>query len=168
MALMPKRVKHRKSQRGRIRGNASRGNRVVHGDFALQATQGGWLSAQNDRGRAHRRPAVPAHRGPACTSASSRTNRSPRFRWKPAWVRERENRSSGPRSFGPGRCCTKFRRHVGGGGADVFRAPGPQDAGAGPVFASPLELKAASCNDAAAVESDFGKVGRFCRWSRDV
>ena len=46
MALMPKRVKHRKSQRGRIRGNASRGNRVVHGDFALQSTQGGWLSAQ--------------------------------------------------------------------------------------------------------------------------
>ena len=29
MALMPKRVKHRKSQRGRIRGNATRGNRVV-------------------------------------------------------------------------------------------------------------------------------------------
>jgi large subunit ribosomal protein L16 len=46
MALMPKRVKHRKSQRGRIRGKATRGNRVVHGDFALQATQGGWLSAQ--------------------------------------------------------------------------------------------------------------------------
>src|SRR5882757_11325338 len=45
MALMPKRVKHRKSQRGRIRGNATRGNRVVFGDFALQATQGGWLSA---------------------------------------------------------------------------------------------------------------------------
>src|SRR6202042_608820 len=47
MALMPKRVKHRKSQRGRIKGNASRGNRVVHGDFALQAPQGGWLSAQS-------------------------------------------------------------------------------------------------------------------------
>ncbi len=47
LALMPKRVKHRKSQRGRIRGNASRGNRVVHGDFALQSTQGGWLSAQS-------------------------------------------------------------------------------------------------------------------------
>ena len=46
MALMPKRVKHRKSQRGRIRGNATRGNRVVFGDFALQATQAGWLSAQ--------------------------------------------------------------------------------------------------------------------------
>ena len=45
MALMPKRVKHRKSQRGRIRGDASRGNRVVFGDFGLQAMQGGWISA---------------------------------------------------------------------------------------------------------------------------
>ena len=46
MALMPKRVKHRKSQRGRIKGSATRGNRVVHGDYALQTTQGGWISAQ--------------------------------------------------------------------------------------------------------------------------
>ena len=46
MALMPKRVKHRKSQRGRIKGDASRGNRVVFGEFGLQATQGGWLKAQ--------------------------------------------------------------------------------------------------------------------------
>ncbi len=45
MALMPKRVKHRKSQRGRIKGNATRGNRVVFGDFALQSMQGGWLPA---------------------------------------------------------------------------------------------------------------------------
>ena len=45
MALMPKRVKHRKSQRGRIKGNATRGNRVVFGDFGLQAMQGGWISA---------------------------------------------------------------------------------------------------------------------------
>ena len=46
MALMPKRVKHRKSQRGRIKGNATRGNRVAFGDFGLQAMQGGWVSAQ--------------------------------------------------------------------------------------------------------------------------
>ena len=45
MALMPKRVKHRKSQRGRIRGDASRGNRVVFGDFGLMAEQPGWLAA---------------------------------------------------------------------------------------------------------------------------
>jgi large subunit ribosomal protein L16 len=46
MALMPKRVKHRKSQRGRLKGNATRGNRVVHGEFGLQSMQGGWVSAQ--------------------------------------------------------------------------------------------------------------------------
>lgn len=46
MALMPKRVKHRKSQRGRIKGNATRGNRVVFGEFGLQAMEGGWISAQ--------------------------------------------------------------------------------------------------------------------------
>src|SRR4051794_18012800 len=46
MPLMPKRVKYRKSQRGKLRGNASRGNRVVFGEFGLQATEGGWLSAQ--------------------------------------------------------------------------------------------------------------------------
>ena len=46
MALMPKRVKHRKSQRGRIKGSATRGNRVVFGDFGLQAVQGGWIKAQ--------------------------------------------------------------------------------------------------------------------------
>ncbi|MFP6611499.1 MAG: 50S ribosomal protein L16 [Pirellulales bacterium] len=42
---MPKRVKHRKSQRRRIKGNASRGNKVVFGDFGLQAMEGGWISA---------------------------------------------------------------------------------------------------------------------------
>ena len=46
MALMPKRVKHRKSQRGHLKGNATRGNRVVYGDFGLQSMQGGWITAQ--------------------------------------------------------------------------------------------------------------------------
>lgn len=46
MALMPKRVTHRKSQRRRIKGKATRGNRVVFGDFGLQAMEGGWISAQ--------------------------------------------------------------------------------------------------------------------------
>ena len=45
MAMMPKRVKHRKSQRGRIKGNATRGNRVVFGEFGLQAMEGGWIRA---------------------------------------------------------------------------------------------------------------------------
>ncbi len=46
MPLMPKRVKFRKTQRGKIRGNATRGNAVSHGDFGLQAVEGGWLSAE--------------------------------------------------------------------------------------------------------------------------
>lgn len=46
MPLMPKRVKHRKSQRGRVRGNATRGNYVSFGEYGLQALEGGWLSAE--------------------------------------------------------------------------------------------------------------------------
>jgi len=45
MALMPKRVKHRKEQRGRIRGNATRGNTVAIGDWGLQTVQGGYVKA---------------------------------------------------------------------------------------------------------------------------
>ncbi|MBM4037453.1 MAG: 50S ribosomal protein L16 [Planctomycetes bacterium] len=43
---MPKRVKHRKSQRGRIRGNATRGNYVAFGEFGLQALGPAWLTAR--------------------------------------------------------------------------------------------------------------------------
>lgn len=46
MPLMPKRVKFRKSQRGRVKGNATRGNTVAFGDYGLQALEGGWLSAE--------------------------------------------------------------------------------------------------------------------------
>ena len=46
MALMPKRVKYRKSQRRRIRGNASRGNTVAFGDYGLQSLEAGHISAQ--------------------------------------------------------------------------------------------------------------------------
>lgn len=44
--LMPKRVKYRKSQRGRVRGKATRGNTVAFGDFGLQALEWCWLSAR--------------------------------------------------------------------------------------------------------------------------
>lgn len=46
MALMPRRVKHRKVQRRRIRGKATRGNTVAFGDWGLQALQPGHVSAQ--------------------------------------------------------------------------------------------------------------------------
>ena len=47
MPQMPKRVKYRKSQRGKVKGNATRGNTVSYGDFGLQALDGGWLSAES-------------------------------------------------------------------------------------------------------------------------
>ena len=47
MPLMPKRVKFRKSQRGKVRGNAQRGNTVTFGDFGLQSLDSGWLSAES-------------------------------------------------------------------------------------------------------------------------
>ncbi|HUN81695.1 MAG TPA: 50S ribosomal protein L16 [Phycisphaerae bacterium] len=46
MALMPARVKYRKHHRGKVRGNATRGNTVSYGDFGLQVLQSGWISGR--------------------------------------------------------------------------------------------------------------------------
>lgn len=40
MPLMPKRTKHRKMQKGRMRGKATRGNRVTDGEYGIQAVTG--------------------------------------------------------------------------------------------------------------------------------
>lgn len=44
--LMPKRTKYRKQQKGRIRGNASRGTRVDFGDFGLKALEPGRVTSR--------------------------------------------------------------------------------------------------------------------------
>lgn len=46
MAMMPKRVKYRKTQKGRIRGNATRGNYVAFGEYGLQSLEPGKISAE--------------------------------------------------------------------------------------------------------------------------
>ena len=43
--LMPKRTKHRKVHRGKMRGKATRGNFIAYGDYALQATECGWVKS---------------------------------------------------------------------------------------------------------------------------
>ncbi|MDF2502577.1 MULTISPECIES: 50S ribosomal protein L16 [Clostridium] len=43
--LMPKRVKRRKVQRGRMKGKATRGNFIAYGDYGLQATECGWITS---------------------------------------------------------------------------------------------------------------------------
>ncbi len=45
MPLMPKRTKHRKMQKGRNRGKATRGNVVNEGEYGLQATTAGWIKS---------------------------------------------------------------------------------------------------------------------------
>ena len=46
MALMPKRVKYRKSQRGRMKGNALRANYVAFGEYGLQALETSWITGK--------------------------------------------------------------------------------------------------------------------------
>jgi large subunit ribosomal protein L16 len=46
MPLMPKRVKYRKPQRGKVRGKASQGNSVAFGEYGLQALAIGLISAR--------------------------------------------------------------------------------------------------------------------------
>jgi large subunit ribosomal protein L16 len=46
MALMPKRVKYRKSQRGKMKGNATRQNYVAFGEYGLQALEMSWITAR--------------------------------------------------------------------------------------------------------------------------
>lgn len=43
--LMPKRVKHRKVQRGRMKGIATRGNAVTNGEFGLKALEPAWITS---------------------------------------------------------------------------------------------------------------------------
>ena len=44
--LLPKRVKYRRQQRGRMTGKATRGNKVTNGDFGLQALQPAWITSR--------------------------------------------------------------------------------------------------------------------------
>ena len=44
--LMPRKVKHRKQQRGRLTGTAKGGTEVTFGDFGIQALEPGWITAR--------------------------------------------------------------------------------------------------------------------------
>ena len=43
--LMPKRVKHRKQQRGKMRGRAYRGNKVTYGEYGIMAMEPTWITS---------------------------------------------------------------------------------------------------------------------------
>ncbi|MDQ4133952.1 MAG: 50S ribosomal protein L16 [Actinomycetota bacterium] len=44
--LMPKKVKHRKQQRGRLAGRAKGGTQITYGDYGIQALEPGWITAR--------------------------------------------------------------------------------------------------------------------------
>jgi large subunit ribosomal protein L16 len=44
--LMPKKVKHRKQQRGRMKGKTKGGSEVSFGDYGIQALEPGWITAR--------------------------------------------------------------------------------------------------------------------------
>ncbi len=46
MLLQPKKTKYRKSQKGRVRGIATKGNSLAFGDYGLKVLEGGWLTSQ--------------------------------------------------------------------------------------------------------------------------
>ena len=44
--LMPKKVKHRKHHRGRLKGNTKGGSQVTYGEYGIQALEPGWITAR--------------------------------------------------------------------------------------------------------------------------
>ena len=47
--LLPKRVKYRRQQRGRLTGKAMRGNTVTYGEFGLEAIEPAWITASRSK-----------------------------------------------------------------------------------------------------------------------
>ena len=45
--LMPKRVKYRRVQRGRLTGKATRGNKITNGQYGLVAAEPAWITDRN-------------------------------------------------------------------------------------------------------------------------
>ena len=43
--LLPKRVKYRRVMRGRLKGQASRGNKIAYGEFGIQALEPAWITS---------------------------------------------------------------------------------------------------------------------------
>jgi len=46
MAMMPKRIKHRKQMRGKMNGHATRGQTVAFGDYGIQSLEANWITAR--------------------------------------------------------------------------------------------------------------------------
>ena len=69
--LMPKRVKFRKAQRGRMKGKATRGATIAFGDFGLKAMEPGWVTQREGKVWIRIFPDKPVTKKPAETRMGS-------------------------------------------------------------------------------------------------
>ena len=96
--LMPKRTKYRKVQRGRMKGVATRGNKVCYGEWGIQALEPGWITGnQIEAARVamtRATPSVAVRSG----SRSSRISPFPRRRSAFVWVPVKALRNTGLQS----------------------------------------------------------------------
>ncbi len=100
--LLPKKVKYRKQQRGRMKGKAWRGSDLSFGDFGLKAMECGYIT---DRQIEASRIAMTRFikRGGKVWLRLFPTSRSPRSLPKPVWVRARALRITGSLFIRPGK-----------------------------------------------------------------
>ena len=96
--LMPRKVRHRKEQRGRMTGMAKGGTASTFGDYGIQALEPGWITEPPDRGRPYRDD--PPHQAwrQGLDQRLPRQARHRRSRPRPAWVPARATPSTGSRS----------------------------------------------------------------------
>jgi large subunit ribosomal protein L16 len=92
--LAPKRVKYRKTMKGRRRGAAQAGNTLNFGDYGVKAATAGWVtSRQIEAARVAMTRFV--KRGGKIWIRMFPTSRSPRSPRKPAWARGRAHPRNG-------------------------------------------------------------------------
>ena len=103
MALSPKRVKYRKIQRGRVKGNATRCNHIDFGDFALVSLEPFWLT--NRQLEAARVALNRKVKRVSCGYAYFPISRIRKSRLKHAWVKVRALRNIGWQLYDPERYC---------------------------------------------------------------
>ena len=95
--LMPKRVKYRRVQRGRMKGKALRGNVVNYGEFGLAAQEPGWITSNQIEAARIAMTRYTKRSG----SRSSPTSPSPQSPPRPVWVPVKAPPSTGSLSSSP-------------------------------------------------------------------
>ena len=104
--LMPKRTKYRRVQRGRMKGAASRGNKVSYGEFGIQAMEPGWITGNQIVVVRVAMTCITKHSG-QYWKRSSPTSLFPRRLSASVWAPARALRNTGLQSSRIRKSCSK-------------------------------------------------------------